>query len=154
MTDQSTNNEGETNVPERTSSQAQAASVAEFRRQHQSNVRPMPESKKKRVEAGLLAVQEAEHEASEYKRLYDEQTVALAAARAEISALTSMLGRQQTEIESYRADRDHAVAKRAEIEALFTQVKSVFEKYSPRTLVDEAEHADDSRGDAGGSSDS
>ena len=110
--------------------------------------KPMTQSRKQKIEAGLTAYQEAEHERDELKRQLDEETARRSALETEHEALRAAFGRQQTEIESYRRDRDHAVAVRADVEAVFNAALMIMQKYRGKTVIDET-----GAGDAGGGAD-
>jgi regulator of replication initiation timing len=96
------------------------------------------ESRRHIVEAGIKALHETEHERDDLRRRLETALVENRALQAEMGALQVALSRQQNEIEQYRHDRDQAVAKRAEVEAVFGAALTLMQKHRGPTLLDGA----------------
>lgn len=92
-------------------------------------IAPMPGHRVQRVHAGLMAMQEVEAEREEYLRLWDGAQRELRGVQAEYDALKIAYARQVQELDAYRRERDHAVARRAEVEAIFAAVLQVLQTH-------------------------
>ena len=88
-----------------------------------------------RVEAGLLAVVEAEEERDACQKEFDKLKVEHRGLQAEHDALRLAHARLQTEVDTYRRDRDAAVERRAAAEALIDAAVSVLQRH--RAELDE-----------------
>ena len=88
-----------------------------------------------RVEAGLMAVVEAEEERDACKVAFDKLQVEHRGLNAEHDALRLAHARLQTEVEQYRRDRDAAVERRAAAEALIDGAIAVLSRH--RAELDE-----------------
>jgi hypothetical protein len=88
-----------------------------------------------RVEAGLMAVVEAEEERDQCKQAFDKLTVEHRGLNAEHDALRLAHARLQTEVDTYRRDRDLAVERRAAAEALIDGAIAVLSRH--RAELDE-----------------
>lgn len=104
---------------------------------------PMPGHRVQRVHAGLMAMQEVEAEREEYLRLWDGAQRELRSVQAEHDALKIAYARQVQELDAYRRERDHAVARRAEVEAIFAAVLQVLQTHrgETTTVLDETAEA-------------
>ena len=94
-----------------------------------------------RVEAGLLAVVEAEEERDACQQAFDKLTVEHRGLQAEHDALRLSHARLQTEVEQYRHDRDQAVEKRARADALIDALAVLLEKHRVPSLQSELDAA-------------
>ena len=94
-----------------------------------------------RVEAGLLAVVEAEEERDSCKAAFDKLQVEHRGLNAEHDALRLAHARLQTEVEQYRHDRDQAVEKRARADALIDALAVLLEKHRVPSLQSELDAA-------------
>ncbi len=94
-----------------------------------------------RVEAGLLAVVEAEEERDSCKAAFDKLTIEHRGLNAEHDALRLSHARLQTEVEQYRHERDQAVEKRARADVLIEAVLTLLAKHRGETLANELDAA-------------
>ena len=94
-----------------------------------------------RVEAGLLAVVEAEEERDACQKAFDKLKVEHRGLNAEHDALRLAHARLQTEVEQYRHDRDQAVEKRARADALIDALAVLLEKHRVPSLQNELDAA-------------
>jgi len=94
-----------------------------------------------RVEAGLLAVVEAEEERDSCKAAFDKLTVEHRGLQAEHDALRLAHARLQTEVEAYRTERDEAVEKRARADVLIEAVLTLLGKHRGQSLESELAEA-------------
>jgi len=94
-----------------------------------------------RVEAGLLAVVEAEEERDSCKQAFEKLTVEHRGLNAEHDALRLAHARLQTEVEQYRHERDQAVEKRARADVLIEAVLTLLAKHRGTTLAKELDDA-------------
>ncbi len=90
-----------------------------------------------RVEAGLMAVDEAEQERASATAALDRLKVEHRGLQAEHDALRVAYARAQGEVESYRYDRDVAIAKRAAADVLIEAVLTLLAKHRGETLANE-----------------
>ena len=81
-----------------------------------------------RVEAGLLAVVEAEEERDACQQAFDKLKVEHRGLNAEHDALRLAHARLQTEVEQYRRDRDAAVDRATQATTLIDAALSVLGK--------------------------
>ena len=81
-----------------------------------------------RVEAGLMAVVEAEEERDSCKAAFDKLQVEHRGLNAEHDALRLAHARLQTEVEQYRRDRDAAVDRATQATTLIDAALSVLGK--------------------------
>jgi len=86
-------------------------------------------SRQRRVEAGLMAVQEVEQERDECKREFEELETMHRGLQAEHDALKLAYARMQTEVDTYRRDRDEAVTRLAGFEAVFDACLVIMQKH-------------------------
>jgi chromosome segregation ATPase len=86
-------------------------------------------SRQRRVEAGLLAVQEVEQERDECRREYEELETMHRGLSSEHDALKLAYARMQTEVDTYRRDRDEAVTRLAGFEAVFEACLTIMQKH-------------------------
>lgn len=100
-------------------------------------LRPISQSREQKVQAGLRAYQEAEQEREDFKRIIDELTIRQKSLETELAGEQANRSRLETELESYRRERDHAVGKRAQVEAVFGAVLTLMNKHATETVVDE-----------------
>ena len=92
-----------------------------------------------RVEAGLMAVQEVEQERDGcQRRSMPRLQTDHRGLKAEHDALRIAYERAQSDITTWRQDRDEAVTKLAAFEAVFNAVLSVMQKHRGATLSDNA----------------
>jgi len=89
----------------------------------------MTGSRAKRVEAGLIAVQEVEQERDECRREFEELETLQRGLQSEHDALKLAYARMQTEVDTYRRDRDEAVTKLASFEAVFDACLTIMQKH-------------------------
>ena len=94
-----------------------------------------------RVEAGLMAVVEAEEERDACQQAFDKLKVEHRGLNAEHDALRLAHARLQTEVEQYRHDRDQAVEKRARADALIDALAVLLEKHRVPSLQNELDAA-------------
>jgi len=94
-----------------------------------------------RVEAGLMAVVEAEEERDACQQAFDKLKVEHRGLNAEHDALRLAHARLQTEVEQYRHDRDQAVEKRARADALIDALAVLLEKHRVPSLQSELDAA-------------
>ncbi len=94
-----------------------------------------------RVEAGLMAVVEAEEERDACQQAFDKLKVEHRGLHAEHDALRLAHARLQTEVEQYRHDRDIAVEKRARADALIDALAVLLEKHRVPSLQSELDAA-------------
>ena len=94
-----------------------------------------------RVEAGLMAVVEAEEERDACQQAFDKLKVEHRGLHAEHDALRLAHARLQTEVEQYRHDRDQAVEKRARADALIDALAVLLEKHRVPSLQSELDAA-------------
>ena len=90
-----------------------------------------------RVEAGLLAVVEAEEERDACQKAFDKLKVEHRGLQAEHDALRLAHARLQTEVEAYRTERDEAVEKRARADVLIEAVLTLLGKHRGQSLESE-----------------
>jgi len=90
-----------------------------------------------RVREGIRAMEVLEFEKGENKRLLDEARLEIRGLKAEAGAMQVSLARLQTEVENYQRERDYAVGRRAEVEALFSAVLGIMQKYRTETVTEE-----------------
>ena len=102
------------------------------------NGQTMTESRQHRVAAGLAAVQEVEAERDACQEALANLQTEHRGLRAEHDALRLAYSRAQTDITTWRQDRDEAVTKLAAFEAVFNAVLSVMQKHRSATLSDDA----------------
>jgi chromosome segregation ATPase len=95
-------------------------------------------SRQRRVEAGLMAVQEVEQERDECKREFEELETMHRGLQAEHDALQVAYARMQNDMTTYRQDRDEAVKRLAAFEAVYDAVLAVMQKHRGATLSDGA----------------
>jgi chromosome segregation ATPase len=112
-----------------------------------ANVLPSPEnqgmttilaSRQKRVEAGLIAVQEVEAERDVLQEKFDDLLTGHRGLKAEHDALSLAYERAQNDITTWRQDRDEAVSKLAAFEAVFNAVLAVMQKHRGAIQEDSA----------------
>jgi hypothetical protein len=94
-------------------------------------------SKSWRVEQGLKAMVEMERERDDSRSRLEDTQLQLRGVTAELAALNLAYQRLLTEIEGYRRERDHAVARRAEVEAVFDAALLIMQKHQTKTVAEE-----------------
>jgi hypothetical protein len=94
-----------------------------------------------RVEAGLMAVVEAEEERDACQQAFDKLKVEHRGLQAEHDALRLAHARLQTEVEAYRTERDEAVEKRARADVLIEAVLTLLGKHRGQSLESELAEA-------------
>ena len=104
---------------------------------------PLPDARVRKVEEGLWAMQQIVGEREELRTQLDEARMRCRGTQSELEALNLAYQRLLTEIEDYRRERDYAVAKRAEVEAVFGAAIDLMQKYRGRPLVQETAPAAD-----------
>jgi len=95
-------------------------------------------SRQRRVEAGLLAVQEVEQERDACREQFDNLQTEHRGLKAEHDALQMAYSRMQNDLATYRHDRDEAVKRLAQFEAVYDAVLAVMQKHRGGTLSDAA----------------
>jgi chromosome segregation ATPase len=86
-------------------------------------------SRQRRVEAGLMAVQEVEQECDVYREQLENLKTEHRGLQAEHDALQLAYSRAQNDITTWRQDRDEAVTRLAAFEAVFNAVLAVMQKH-------------------------
>ena len=99
----------------------------------------LSEIRRRMVEKGILAAQEVEHERDDLQKQLATVLLEHRACATELEALKVAYSRQQTEIESYRRERDQAVARRAEVEAVFAAALTIMQTHRGETVLSETE---------------
>jgi hypothetical protein len=94
------------------------------------------ESRQRRIEVGLLAVQQVEQERDICQERLDLLVVELRGLKAEHDALSIAYERAQNDITTWRQDRDEAVSKLAAFQAVFEAVLAVMQKHRAGTQED------------------
>jgi len=95
-------------------------------------------SRQRRVEAGLMAVQEVEQECDVYREQLENLKTEHRGLQAEHDALSLAYERAQNDITTWRQDRDEAVKRLASFEAVFDACLVVMQKHRGVTLSDSA----------------
>jgi len=90
-----------------------------------------------RVEAGLMAVVEAEEERDACQQAFDRLKVEHRGLEAEYAALKVAHARLQTEVEQYRHDRDWAIERRAKADGLIDAMLTLMSKHRGQSLEGE-----------------
>ena len=90
------------------------------------------------VEEGLNAVARIQQERDNCAKQLQVTGSQLRGAETELAALNLAYQRLLTEIEDYRRERDRAVARRAEVEAIFNAALQVMLKYQTPTVAEES----------------
>ena len=103
-----------------------------------NGMQPITESRQRRVEAGLMAVQEVEQERDELRKALNAEAADHRALRAEYDALQIAYSRAQNDMTTWRQDRDEAVSKLAAFQAVFEAVLAVMQKHRGATQEDSA----------------
>jgi hypothetical protein len=93
-------------------------------------------SRQRRVEAGLMAVQEVEQECDVYREQLENLKTEYRGLKAEHDALSIAYERAQNDITTWRQDRDEAVSKLAAFQAVFEAVLAVMQKHRAGTPED------------------
>jgi hypothetical protein len=99
----------------------------------------LSDERRMRIKEGILAAHEIEHERDKLKQQFAAEVLKNRGLTAEHEALKIAYSRQQTEIESYRRERDLAVAKRAEVEAVFAAALTIMQAHRGETVLSETE---------------
>jgi len=94
-----------------------------------------------RVEAGLMAVVEAEEERDACQKEFDKLKVEHRGLQAEHDALRLAHARLQTEVEAYRHDRDWAIDRRAKADGLIDAMLTLMSKHRGVSLANELDAA-------------
>lgn len=102
------------------------------------NGQTMSESRQHRVQAGLQAVAEVEHERDACKEALANLQTEYRGLKAEHDALSIAYERIQNDCTTWRQDRDEAVSKLAAFQAVFEAVLAVMQKHRGATLSDDA----------------
>ena len=87
------------------------------------------ESRQRRIEVGLLAVQQVEQERDACQEKFDNLQTEYRGLKAEHDALTIAYERAQSDITTWRQDRDDAVTALARFQAVFDAVLAVMQKH-------------------------
>jgi len=95
------------------------------------------DSWERKLEAGLRAAQQVEQERDMAAKALADCRVELRGLNAEHNALRIAFARAQGEVESYRYDRDVAIAKRAAADVLIEAVLTLLAKHRATTLANE-----------------
>jgi chromosome segregation ATPase len=95
-------------------------------------------SRQRRVEAGLMAVQEVEQECDVYREQLENLKTEHRGLQAEHDALQLAYQRAQNDMTTWRQDRDEAVKRLASFEAVFDACLVVMQKHRGATLSDSA----------------
>jgi hypothetical protein len=98
----------------------------------------LSDERRMRIKEGILAAHEIEHERDRLRTQLAAEVLKNRGLTAEHEALKIAYSRQQTEIESYRRERDLAVAKRAEVESVFSAALEIMSKHRGTTVIEEA----------------
>ena len=96
----------------------------------------LPDERKIAIQNGMLALHAIEQERDTCRAALQEARVRLAELQAEHDALKLAYARQQTEMDTYRRDRDEAVTAKAKVEAVFDAVATIMQKHRRGTLSD------------------
>ena len=99
----------------------------------------LSDERRMRIKEGILAAHEIEQERDNLKRQLAREVLDNRALASELEALKVAYSRQQTEIESYRRERDQAVARRAEVEAVFAAALTIMQTHKGETVLSETE---------------
>lgn len=91
----------------------------------------------RQVQAGLAAMQELQNDRDLLHKRLEETTARCRGTQAELDALNLAYQRLLGEIEQYRRERDLAVARRAEVEAIFGAALEIMTKYKTATVIEE-----------------
>ena len=89
----------------------------------------LSESRQRRIETGLAAVQEVEQERDDCRRELEQLLVEHKMLSAEHDAMKLAYARMQTEMDAYRRDRDEAVTRLAGFEAIYDAVLTIMKKH-------------------------
>jgi len=89
------------------------------------------------VEEGLNAVARIQQDRDSCAKQLMETGSRLRGVETELAALNLAYQRLLGEIEAYRRERDQAVAKRAEVEAVFNAALDLLQKHRGRSLIEE-----------------
>jgi molecular chaperone GrpE (heat shock protein) len=100
------------------------------------------------VEEGLNAVARIQQDRDSCAKQLLVTGSQLRGVETELAALNLAYQRLLTEIDEYRRQRDHAVARRAEVEAVFNAALDLMQKHRGRPLVEETAPADEPMCDA------
>jgi len=96
---------------------------------------PTP-SRSMRVEAGLAALEEAEHERNALRSALAQCEADLRGVRAELEITTLAHTRMLGEMDRYQRDRDEAVTKLAAVEAVYDAVLTIMQRHRAVTPED------------------
>jgi predicted nucleic acid-binding Zn-ribbon protein len=96
------------------------------------------ESRQRRIEVGLLAVQQVEQERDACQEALANLQTEHRGLKAEHDALSLAYERAQNDITTWRQDRDEAVSKLAAFQAVFDAVLAVMQKHRGATQEDSA----------------
>jgi hypothetical protein len=97
------------------------------------------DERRMRIQEGILAAHEIEHERDRLRTQLAAEILKNRGLAAEHEALKASYGRLQTEIEDYRRERDQAVARRAEVEAVFAAALTIMQTHKGETVLSETE---------------
>lgn len=89
----------------------------------------LDQRRQRKIETGLQAIQEVEQERDTCRREYDELQAMHRGLKAEHDALQMAYSRMQNDMATYRADRDEAVTKLAQFEAVFVACLTIMQKH-------------------------
>jgi chromosome segregation ATPase len=90
---------------------------------------PEPSSRSSRVEAGLVALEEAEREREALRGALAQAETDLRGVRAELDMVNLAHSRAMGELDRYRHDRDEAVTRLAAVEAVYDAVLTIMQKH-------------------------
>jgi len=86
-------------------------------------------SRSLRVEAGMRAIEEAEHEREDLRRALASCEADLRGTRAELDAVNLAHARALNEMDRYQAERDAAVTRSAAVEAVYDAVLTIMQRH-------------------------
>lgn len=99
---------------------------------------PEPPSRSMRVEAGLAALEEAEHERNALRSALAQCEADLRGVRAELDMVNLAHARAMGEMDRHQNERDEAVTKLAAVEAVYDAVLTIMQRHRGATPEDSA----------------